>query len=88
MPVRISALQRPLARLVGLAIPAVREMLDIWSQFSQPFTIDSLAFEQQLGPLPPTPHHAAIEATVGWFAGQRRRPPLKHGSGLNSPAAT
>jgi nucleoside-diphosphate-sugar epimerase len=65
--VRVSALARPLARVVGLAMPEVREIVDIWTQFSQPFTIDSAAFEDQFGPLRVTPHAEAVAATVQWF---------------------
>jgi nucleoside-diphosphate-sugar epimerase len=84
--VRVAALPRPLARLVGLAIPEVREMLDIWSQFSRPFTVDTQDFERELGPLPPTPHETAIAATVAWFEDQRRlAPPSNRRATRGSP---
>jgi nucleoside-diphosphate-sugar epimerase len=70
---RLAALPRPLARIVGLVIPEVREMIDIWSQFSHPFVVDVADFERELGPLPPTPHDTAIPATLAWFTDQRRR---------------
>jgi nucleoside-diphosphate-sugar epimerase len=82
-PLRVAALQRPLARIVGVAIPEVREMLDIWSQFSEPFTIDADEFERALGPLTPTPHETAIPATVAWFT--RHSPPSKGGVARRSP---
>jgi nucleoside-diphosphate-sugar epimerase len=82
-PARVAELQRPLARLVGLVIPELREMLDIWSQFSEPFTIDVDDFEEELGPLTPTPHETAIPATVAWFT--QHSSPSKGAAARRSP---
>jgi nucleoside-diphosphate-sugar epimerase len=66
-PLAVSAVPRPLARAVGIAVPTVREIVDIWTQFSRPFTTDSAAFDQQFAALQPTPHSDAISVTVAWF---------------------
>jgi hypothetical protein len=52
-------------------------MVDIWGQFAAPFTIDSSAFDRELGPVAPTPHEAAVTSTVAWFSAERSsEPPL------------
>lgn len=84
-PVRTAVLSKPVARLVGVFIPDVREMVDIWGQFAAPFTVDSSAFDRELGPFVPTPHGAAVAATVAWFSAGRSPAPAAAVIGVSGP---
>ncbi|MBA2753588.1 MAG: NAD-dependent dehydratase, partial [Chloroflexia bacterium] len=64
---RARAMSKPMARAVGLFVPPVRELPDIWYQTAAPFVIDATRFQATFGPSPVTPHPEAIRQTVAWF---------------------
>ncbi|MER6910472.1 NAD-dependent epimerase/dehydratase family protein [Streptomyces sp. NPDC000594] len=65
-PARMRGVTKPLMRLAGLADPAAREMVDIWYQFSRPWTVDDSLYRRTFGPVETTAPDDAVTATVAW----------------------
>lgn len=63
-PVKVSAIPPIAMKVLGLFIPAIRELQEMTYQFTEPFIIDSTDAEQALG-LHPTPLAVTIRAAVG-----------------------
>ena len=63
-PVKVSAIPSMVMRILGLFVPAMRELQEMTYQFTEPFIIDSTDAEQSLG-LHPTPLEDTIRAAVG-----------------------
>ena len=57
-------------RLVGLAVPEAREMVEMAYEFEEPFVLDSSAFEAAFDRRP-TPLEESIAATVAWWREER-----------------
>ncbi|GIH71144.1 NAD-dependent epimerase/dehydratase family protein [Sphaerimonospora thailandensis] len=53
----------------GLAVPFIRELLELRYQFDRPFVLDSSASEAALG-LSPTPLDEALKETISWWRNQ------------------
>lgn len=63
---RMRGTPKPLMRLAGLANPEARELLDIWYQFSRPWTVDDTLYRRTFGPTEATAVDTAMAATVAW----------------------
>jgi nucleoside-diphosphate-sugar epimerase len=63
---RMRGTPKPLMRLAGLANPAARELVDIWYQFSRPWTVDDGLYRRTFGDARVTDPEAAVAATVAW----------------------
>jgi nucleoside-diphosphate-sugar epimerase len=68
-PAKIRATPKLLMRAVGLFNSQVRELLEMWYEFDEPFMLDHSKYEAAFGN-PATPLREAIGQTVDWF---RRR---------------
>jgi hypothetical protein len=53
-------------RLVGLFQPDVREFLEMYYEFDEPFIVDDSQFRSAFGN-GVTPHEEAIRETVAWY---------------------
>ena len=62
----IVVVPRPVLRMVGLAVPFVRELGEVRHQFVRPFVLDSRAAQETFG-LAPTPIEEGIAAHVRWW---------------------
>jgi nucleoside-diphosphate-sugar epimerase len=62
-PLRMSVINRPMMLLAGIFDPQIREALEVYYQFAQPFVLDSTKFARAFGSRI-TPHSEAIKATV------------------------
>ncbi|MCM2387644.1 NAD-dependent epimerase/dehydratase family protein [Streptomyces albipurpureus] len=71
---RMRGTTKPLMRLVGLSNPAARELLDIWYQFSHPWTVDDTLYRLTFGHAEVTAPDAAVAATVAWHRTHTARP--------------
>jgi nucleoside-diphosphate-sugar epimerase len=67
---RLSALPRPLHRVLALANPVLRELLGTRYQFEAPFVVDDERFRREVGPFRPVPLDEAAAATVAWAVGR------------------
>ncbi len=70
-PVKVSRIPWPALRLVGLAVPMMREMFETRHQVDDPFVLDSSAFTATFGD-EATPLTAGLAATVAWWRAQER----------------
>ena len=70
VPARPSRVSRLMLRLVGLAVPEAREMVEMAYEFEEPFVLDSSAFEAAFDRRP-TPLEESIAATVAWWREER-----------------
>lgn len=66
---RVSGLPVPVLRVLGIAVPLLRELAEEGYQFDKPFVMDSGAAQRELG-LRPTPTAEVIASTVAWFRAQ------------------
>ena len=62
-PVPVSGIAWPVLRAVGLAVPVMREVLDVRHQFDQEFVTDATATTETFG-LTATPWEETVRATV------------------------
>ncbi|HME80783.1 MAG TPA: NAD-dependent epimerase/dehydratase family protein [Candidatus Eremiobacteraceae bacterium] len=62
-PVRMGVITRPMMMLAGIFDPQVREALEVYYQFAQPFMMDASKFTRAFGSRI-TPHADAIKATL------------------------
>ena len=60
-----------LIRAGGLAVPDLREFGEVAYQFTQPFAVDSTAYQDTFGAAP-TPMNQALSATLTWWRDQGR----------------
>jgi hypothetical protein len=58
-------------RAVGLAVPYLREFREVAYQFTQPFAVDSTAYQDTFDAVP-TPMDQALSATLTWWRDQGR----------------
>jgi nucleoside-diphosphate-sugar epimerase len=63
-PKGVSGVPWPLLRAAGVAVPLVRELVDIRHQWDAPFVLDSAETTEVFG-LPPTPWDDVVRATAG-----------------------
>ena len=75
-PVKVSAIPSMVMRMLGLFVPAMRELQEMTYQFTEPFIIDSTDAEKTLG-LQPTPLPETVSAAVG-SRGTRVAEPVTH----------
>ncbi len=68
-PVRFIALPKIVLQAAGLFNPQMREMVEMFYQYTEPQIIDSRRFEETFG-WSATPAAEAIPATVAWFQAQ------------------
>lgn len=69
-PVRMSVVNKPMMMLAGVFNPQIREALEVYYQFAQPFVMDATNFTNTFGSRV-TPHARAIEATIAARAAVR-----------------
>ena len=70
-PVRIQAIPKVMIQAMGLFKPQMREMVEMFYQYTEPQTVDSQQFESAFG-WHATPLDEAIRETVAWFQSPRR----------------
>ncbi len=63
---RMRPLPKPLARVVALFNPLLRETMELWYSFDEPYVVDHSKFAGSFGDIA-TPLDEAITATVEWF---------------------
>jgi nucleoside-diphosphate-sugar epimerase len=63
-PIQCASLR--MLQLAGLFDPMIRELVEIYYQFDQPFVVDHSKYEQRFG-ASVTPHREAIRQTLDWF---------------------
>jgi nucleoside-diphosphate-sugar epimerase len=56
-------------RVLGVAVPVLRELPELWYQWARPFESDSRKFQHAFGPFSVTSHEDALRATVEWYRG-------------------
>ena len=61
---KVSGMPWPLLRAIGVAVPFMREVVDVRHQFDQPYVIDASATTATFG-LSPTPWDEVVRATAG-----------------------
>jgi nucleoside-diphosphate-sugar epimerase len=61
---KVSGVPWPVLRAVGVAVPFLREVVDVRHQFDQPFVIDSIETTEVFG-LEPTPWDDVVRVTAG-----------------------
>jgi nucleoside-diphosphate-sugar epimerase len=66
IPTAVSAVSPLVMRLAGLFSPGAKESVEMMSEFTQPFVVDSSRIERELG-LRATPVADALEQTVLWY---------------------
>ncbi len=64
--VRIQAASKTLVKLMGLFNPQLREMVEMFYQFEEPFVVDDSKFKNAFGDVA-TPLDQAIRETVEWY---------------------
>ncbi len=69
LPAKIGGFSPLMLKLVGLFVPAVREVNEMMYEFTAPFVMDSSRFQKAFG-LAPTPHTEGVRRTVEWFRGR------------------
>lgn len=65
-PAKVTRTPHLLLRAAGLFVPLMRELEEIRYQFTEPFVLDSSAFQQTFG-VQPTPLDDAVKATIAWW---------------------
>lgn len=68
-PVKLRAAGKTTLRLVGLFQPDVREFVEMYYEFAEPFIVDDSQFRSAFGN-GVTPHEQAIRETVAWYRGK------------------
>jgi nucleoside-diphosphate-sugar epimerase len=68
-PPKVGTYSRWMLRLLGLVNPMIRELGELAYEFEAPFVLDGTKYLRVFGGAP-TPHPAAIRATLGWYADQ------------------
>ena len=68
-PVKITAIPKVAVQAIGLFNPTMREMIEMFYQYTEPQIVDSSRFEAAFG-WSATPLTEAIPATVAWFQAQ------------------
>jgi nucleoside-diphosphate-sugar epimerase len=64
-PVQVSAAKKWMLQGLGIFVPNVREMVEMYYEFDQPFILDSSKFTRAFN-LQPTPLRDAVRQTVDW----------------------
>jgi nucleoside-diphosphate-sugar epimerase len=63
---KISTANKLMLQLAGMFIPEVKEMIEIWYEFDEPYVVDHSPFAKAFG-ANPTPHREAIRETLDWY---------------------
>lgn len=66
LPPKIGSYSPLMLQLVGLFVPAVREVHEMIYEFTAPFVMDSSRFQSVFGMMP-TPHVEGVRRTLEWF---------------------
>lgn len=69
-PVKLRAAGKMTLRLIGLFQPDVREFIEMFYEFDEPFVVDDSRFRAAFGN-GVTPHETAIRETVEWYKGRK-----------------
>jgi nucleoside-diphosphate-sugar epimerase len=69
-PVKVRVAGSLTLRVVGLFIPALREIAVVLYQWQEPWISDWSAFEAAFGPFERTPLDEAIATTLSWWRGE------------------
>ncbi|MEZ4639549.1 MAG: hypothetical protein R2873_22160, partial [Caldilineaceae bacterium] len=65
-PIKTMVANRLMLRLIGLFNPMIREFIEMYYEFDEPFIVDHSQFASRFG-VRTTPHTQAIRATVDWY---------------------
>ncbi len=65
-PAKVGAVSKPMLAMVGLFVPTIREMGEMFYEFDKPFVVDHRKFEQAFGNQA-IPQRDAIRQTLEWF---------------------
>jgi len=63
---KISTANKIMLQMAGLFIPEVKEVIEIWYEFNEPYVVDHSPFAKAFG-ASVTPHREAIQETLAWF---------------------
>jgi nucleoside-diphosphate-sugar epimerase len=64
---KMRVLKKGLARFLGLFVPIVRELIELYDQWEYPFVIDGSKYQKKFPNQQITSHHNAIQQTLAWF---------------------
>ena len=64
---KIEAAGKVMLQIVGLFVPVVKEMLEIFYEFNEAYVVDHGPFDKAFG-AHPTPTKQAIEETLAWYS--------------------
>lgn len=65
-PVKTRVASKTMLRMLGLFNPTVKEMVEIFYEFDEPFVVDHSRFAQTFG-VTVTPHETAVRETIAWY---------------------
>ncbi len=71
-PPKMVSMGRTMMGILGVVIPAVREMKEMMYALEKPYFVDSAKFERAFG-INATPIHTAVQRTLEWFRAHPRR---------------
>jgi nucleoside-diphosphate-sugar epimerase len=69
-PVKVSAMPELVMKALGLVMPIMRELKEVWYQFDAPFVIDGSETTSELG-IGATPIERASAETIAWWKTQK-----------------
>jgi nucleoside-diphosphate-sugar epimerase len=72
-PVKVLAASKLMVKALGLFVPALREIVEMFYEFTQPFIMDSSKFTRVFG-LQPTSMPEAVRQTIDWNRAQQAMP--------------
>jgi nucleoside-diphosphate-sugar epimerase len=70
---KLTRLSKPMVRLLGLFIPVLREIPEMWYEFAEPFVLDSSKIQRAFG-LRPTALEESVPVTVEWYRSRAAGP--------------
>jgi nucleoside-diphosphate-sugar epimerase len=68
-PVKLRTVNKLMVNLLGLFVPEVREMKEVFYEFAEPYVVEHRQFAAAFGEQY-TPYEDAIRATIAWFKAQ------------------
>lgn len=66
VPAKMARVSPPMLRTLGIFSPVIREVVEMAYAFEGPYLVDGSKFTRAFG-FTPTPHRAALEATIAWY---------------------
>ncbi len=63
---KISTANKLMIQMAGMFIPEVKEMIEMWYEFSEPYVVDHSPFAKAFD-MRATPHKEALKETLAWY---------------------